>query len=198
MKLLMGITLAVAVTLGAASQTLAETIYSVVPGGKQLSGQVSSVDGSTVTLKTTAGDTQSYKVDRNLISKLKLENGSNIVIDGTRLRTGQVKSLDAYTAEVVLDQGDELKTYILTREARRYLTVGDRVVVTPDLKLVRSDLYKLTANDLRLQSVMVASSAQTGSVSTESSRTVISQPVVREPAIGGPAVEVTAPVPGLW
>jgi hypothetical protein len=201
MKWLTGITLAAAITLGASLPVLAESTDSAIPTGKQIVGQVSSIDGSSLTMKTASGETQTFKVNRGLISALKLENGSNIVIDGTRLQTGRVVHIDPYTAEVTLDQGGELKSYILTREARRYLVVGDRVVITPDLRLVRTDLYKLTANDLRVQSTMVASAASTQS-SSASNRMIVRQEVntggATAPEPAPPIVETSPAVNGLW
>jgi RNase P/RNase MRP subunit p29 len=204
MKWLTGITLAAVIALGASMPVLAESTYSAIPSGKQIAGQVSSIDGSTLTMKTASGETQTFQVNRGLISTLKLENGSNIVIDGTRLQTGRVVNMDPYTAEVILDQGGELKTYILTRESRRYLVVGDRVVVTPDLRLIRTDLYKLTANDLRVQSTMVASAASpNASASASSSRMIVQQPEVNTGGASTPepapaVVESTPGVKGLW
>jgi molybdopterin-binding protein len=204
MKWLTGITLAAVIAVGTSLSALAESTDSAIPTGKQITGQVSGIDGSTITVKTAAGETQTFQVNRAVISSLKLENGSNVVIDGTRLQTGRVVHIDPYTAEVTLDQGGELKSYILTREARRYLVVGDRVVITPDLRLIRTDLYKLTANDLRVQSAMVASAASTPS-SSSASRVIIRQeantggasvPVAPEPA--PQIIEASPAVNGLW
>jgi hypothetical protein len=204
MKWLTGITLAAAIAVGASLPALAESTDSAIPTGKLITGQVSAIDGSSVTMKTASGETQTFKVNRGLISALKLENGSNIVIDATRLQTGRVVHIDPYTAEVTLDQGGEMKTYILTREARRYLVIGDRVVITPDLRLIRTDLYKLTANDLRVQSVTVASAASTQSSSSASA----SRMIVRQENTGGAYTPTPAPAPqvieaspavnGLW
>jgi hypothetical protein len=201
MKWLTGITLAAAIALGAAVPALAESTYSAIPTGKQITGQVSSIDGSALTMKTASGETQTFQVNRGLISTLKLENGSNIVIDGTRLQTGRVVHIDPYTAEVTLDQGGELKSYILTREARRYLVVGDRVVITPDLRLVRTDLYKLTANDLRVQSTMVASTVKSSTTASASSDRMIVRQEVNTGGATVPApevIEVSPAVNGLW
>ncbi len=205
MKWLMGMTLAAVIAIGASLPALAESTDSAIPTGKQITGQVSSIDGSSLTMKTASGETQTFKVNRGLISALKLENGSNIVIDATRLQTGRVVHIDPYTAEVTLDQSGELKSYIVTREARRYLVVGDHVVITPDLRLVRTDLYKLTANDLRVQSTVVASAASTQSASSGSSA---SRMIVRQENTGGAYTPAPAPAPqaietspavnGLW
>jgi aconitase B len=202
MKWLTGITLAAMIAVGASLPALAESTDSAIPAGKQITGQVSAIDGSSVTMKTASGETQTFKVNRGLISALKLENGSNIVIDATRLQTGRVVHIDPYTAEVTLDQGGEIKTYVLTREARRYLVVGDRVVITPDLRLIRTDLYKLTANDLRVQSTMVASAASTQSSSASASRMIVRQEVntggAYTPAPAPQVIDASPAVNGLW
>jgi hypothetical protein len=206
MKWLTGITLAAMIAIGASLPALSESTDSSIPTGKLITGQVSAIDGSSVTMKTASGETQTFQVNRGLISALKLENGSNIVIDATRLQTGRVIHIDPYTAEVTLDQGGEIKTYILTREARRYLVVGDHVVITPDLRLVRTDLYKLTSNDLRVQSTVVASAVSTQSSSSASA----SRMIVRQENTGGAytpaptpepvpqAIDASPGVHGLW
>jgi hypothetical protein len=203
MKWLTGITLAAVIAIGVSLPALAESTDSAIPTGKLITGQVSAIDGSSVTLKTASGETQTFNVNRGLISALKLESGSNIVIDATRLQTGRVVHLDPYTAEVTLDQGGELKSYVLTREARRYLGVGDRVVITPDLRLIRTDLYKLTANDLRVQSTVVASAVSSQSSSTSTSRMIVRQEntgraTTPAPAPAPQAIETSPAVNGLW
>jgi hypothetical protein len=202
MRWLTGIMLAAAIAIGASLPALADSTDSAIPTGKLVTGQVSAINGSSLTMKTASGETQTFKVSRGLISALKLENGSNIVIDATRLQTGRIAHLDSYTAEVTLDQGGEMKSYVLTREARRYLGVGDRVVITPDLRLVRSDLYKLTASDLRVQSVMVASAVSPQSSSTSAERMVVRQEVntgrATTPAPTPQVIETSPAVNGLW
>jgi hypothetical protein len=165
-------------------------------------------------VKTASGETQTYQVNPALISSLKLQNGSEIVIDSTRLQTGRIVRIGAYSVSVQSDQGGETKEYFLPRQSRRYLSYGDRVVITPDQRLVRYDLYQLSSADLRLQPEVVASSATSQSTaSSSSSQTVVRQPVETQsstmpaPAETAPApVEQTAPaapqapasVPGLW
>ncbi|MGB8697810.1 MAG: hypothetical protein WCD18_00190 [Thermosynechococcaceae cyanobacterium] len=193
MKWLTNTMLATVVLLGTSGSVLADTM-TTVPGGQKILGQVESVNESIVMVKTASGETQAYRVDPGLISALKLGSGSNVVIDGSRLMTGKVVRLDSYTTEIALDQGGEQKSYILTRESRRYLNICDRVVITPDLRIVRMDLYTLTAADLMLQPVMIASAPV---VETTSTRRVIEPPV----NTGGgemPAPVVSPPVGGLW
>lgn len=199
MKWLTGVLVASALTVGASLPALSNpTMTSVLPG-QEVTGQVESVDGSIVRVKTTAGDTQVYRVEPTLISTLNLKTGSDVVIDGSRLQSGTISYLTAYTAAVDLDGSDEERDYILTRVSRRYLSLGDRVVITPDLHLIRADLYSLSASDLRLKPTMVASGTSS-SYSSASSTTVTRQ----EANTGGGTVAPvsapveTAPVRGLW
>lgn len=204
MKGLTGIAIASVVSIGIALNAVAESMKPVGLGGQQINGQVESVNGSTLKLKTSNGETQTYNVDPSVISALKLETGSNIVIDGTRLTTGIISSLDPYTAEVVLDKGGEERSYILTREARRYLSVGDRVIITPDQRVVSADRYRLSSTDLRMQSVAVASSSKvetSSAVASSSSSSSSSQTVTPSANTGGAEMpEPAAPqgVSGLW
>jgi hypothetical protein len=204
MKWLTGITLAAVIALSTSISVKAQSTDPGLSAGKQTAAQVTSINGSTVVVKTASGETQTYEVAPSLISSLKLENGSQVVIDSTRLQTGRIVQLGAYSAEVELDNGGGTKTYILTRESRRYLGYGDRVVVTPDLRLMSFDRYRLTAADLRLQPTMVSSSAISQSTSTSrSSETAVQQPSETRSASTPAPVESTpsvqpAPVSGLW
>lgn len=202
MKWFTGLAIASVISIGIALNSVAESKKPMGLGGQQINGQVESVEGTTLKLKTSNGETQTYNVDPSVISALKLETGSNIVIDGTRLSTGTISSLDPYTAEVVLDKGGEERSYILTREARRYLSVGDRVIITPDQRVVSADRYRLSVADLRMQSVAVASSSKVEtSSSVASSNSGSSQTVTPSANTGGADMpEPAAPqgVSGLW
>jgi hypothetical protein len=200
MKWLTGILVASAFTVGISLPALSNpTTINAIPG-QEVRGQVESVDGSVLKLKTAAGDTQAYQVDPTVISALNLKTGSDIVIDGSRLRSGTLTYLTPYNASVALDGNGGEQNYLLTQVSRRYLSVGDRVVITPDLRLIRSDLYKLSASDLRVQSAMVASSASS-SYSSASSSTAVRQSANTG---GGQMVAPvaapveTTPVRGLW
>jgi hypothetical protein len=205
MKRLTEVMLTLAIAVGTALPALGadptnKTNMSL-PTGQAVNAQVESVQGSTVVVKSATGETQSFRVQPALISSLKLGSGSNVVIDGTRLRMGKIIRLDSYTAEVELDNNGGQKSYVLTREARRYLTAGDRVVITPDLRVTRADLYTLTAADLRLQSVTVASSSmerrEVAETTMKREVTVESTPAA-VPAPVAPEPEPPAPVSGLW
>ena len=209
MKWLTGLTLAVVITLSA-SAAKAQMTDTGLSAGKQTTGQVTSIEGSKVMIKTATGETQTYNVTPSVISALKLQNGSEVVVDSTRLQTGRIVRIGAYSASVQLDQGGETKEYILPRQSRNYLGYGDRVVLTPDLRLIRYDLYQLSSGDLRLQPAMISSSSMTKSTSSSSTtvRPAMQQPmtpaasapstteVESAPAMSMPAS--TAPVSGLW
>jgi hypothetical protein len=204
MKWLTGIAIASVVSIGIAVSAVAESAKPMGLGGQLINGQVESVNGSTLKLKTSDGATQTYSVDPSVISALKLAPGSNIVIDGTRLSTGTISNLDSYTAEVKLDKNGEERSYILTREARRYLVVGDRVIITPDQRVVSANRYRLSSSDLRMQSVAVASASSAESASASSSSMASSRPsqTVTQPAANTSA-EMPEPaaqggVSGLW
>jgi hypothetical protein len=206
MKWLTGIAIASVVSIGIAVNAVAESVKPMGLGGQQINGQVESVNGSTLKLKTSDGATQTYSVDPSVIAALKLAPGSNIVIDGTRLSTGIISNLDSYTAEVKLDKNGEERSYILTREARRYLVIGDRVIITPDQRVVSADRYRLTSADLRMQSVAVASassaetSSSVASSSSSSSSSTVTQPSVNTGGAERPEPAPAAPtgVSGLW
>ncbi|WP_404788731.1 hypothetical protein [Altericista sp. CCNU0014] len=204
MKWLTGILASSALVVGVSLPALSNPeMTSALSSGKEIRGQVESVDGSVLKLKTSAGDTQVYRVDPTVISALKLETGSNVVVDGSRLQSGVVTYLTPNNASIELDGNAGEKDYILTPVSRRYLSLGDRVVVTPDLRVVREDHYKLTASDLRLQSVAVASSSSSSmsTASSSSSSTVTSQTNTGSaevaPAVPAP-VEESPAVKGLW
>jgi hypothetical protein len=203
MKWLTRILVASALTIGASLPALADPMMSSLSSsGKEVRGQVESVDGSILKVKTSAGDTKIYQVDSALVSSLNLATGSNIVIDETRLQSGVVTYLTPYNASVALDGSGGEKDYYLTNVTRRYLSLGDRVVITPDSRVVREDMYRLSAADLRLQSVSMASSSTSSSYTTSSVNT---RPVQQPVNTGGgtivsaPAPDpVEAPVRGLW
>jgi hypothetical protein len=205
MKWLTGIVVASALAVGVSLPALSEPTMTSGFTGKQITGQVESLNGSMLKLKTSTGDTQTYRVSPSVVSSLNLATGSDVVIDGSRLQSGVVTYLTPNNASVELDDKAGEKDYILTQVSRRYLSLGDRVVITPDLNLIREDLYQLTASDLRLRSVAMASSSSSSSsvssASSSSSSTVTSQPAntgggeiapLPAPAAESPAVK------GLW
>jgi hypothetical protein len=203
MKFLTVTAIAGAVTLGTSLSAVAKDTTKNIIGGQPISGQIESINGSKITVKTASGETQNYKISPTIISALKLEKGSNIVIDGSRLKSGTIKHLDPYTAEVRMDGSDEIKTYVLTREARRFLSTGDRVIIeSGGTRIVRADRYVLSSSELRVESAMVASSAASSS-SMASTKVEVQQESTATPPpapVGGGTVEAAPPEPvvGLW
>jgi hypothetical protein len=200
MKWLTRILAASALTIGVSLPVLAEPMTTTLSPGQDIIGQVESVDGSILKIKTLAGDTKTYQVEPALVSSLNLASGSNVVINSSRLQSGVVTYLTPYNASVELDGSGGEQDYYLTNVTRRYLSLGDRVVITPDSRVIREDLYKLSAADLRLRSVAVATSTTSSSYTTSSVNT---RPVV--PNTGGGTVVAEpvadtpeAPVRGLW
>jgi hypothetical protein len=202
MKWLTRILAASALTVGASLPVWAGPVMTSTSTGQETIGQVESIDGSILKIKTSAGDTKVYQVEPSLVSGLNLATGSSVVIDNSRLQSGVVTYLTPYNASVELDGNGGEKDYFLTRVSRRYVSLGDRVVITPDSRVIREDLYQLTAADLRLRSVSVASSSSVNSTYTSTSSTSGS---VRQPVTGGGTIVATpvadpveAPVRGLW
>jgi hypothetical protein len=206
MKWLTGIVVASALAVGVSLPAMAEPTATSGFTGKQITGQVESLNGSTLKLKTSTGDTQTYRVSPSVVSSLNLATGSDVVIDGSRLQSGVVTYLTPNNASVALDDKAGEKDYILTQVSRRYLSLGDRVVITPDLNIVREDLYQLTASDLRLRSVAMASGSSSSSSVSSSSSSSASSTVTSQPANtgGGEVAPLPAPaaespaVKGLW
>lgn len=161
-------------------------------GGKQLEGTVSSVSDSEVVINTTSEGSKTYRVDPEVLTALQLRSGNSVVLDSSRLETGVVKGLDAYTIKVELDNGDT-RSFIFDREGRGTISVGDRIVITPKdfpsrcQKVYLLDNYELKAGDLRKIETYVAKAPAPVKV------------VQTPPPVVPPVVEVEPPpVPGLW
>lgn len=183
MKLLAGSALALTISLGAVFPAVA----GMVPTG-ELNGEVQSIDGSTLTIRSQDGTSQEFSIDPALASALNLEQGRSVRIDGTRLRGGFISGVDDNTIKVKHDNGDS-HTYVLTRESRRYLSYGDRVVVNAQGHVVSEDRFMLTATEITpVYDYVVASSTSTQTATIASS--------VSEPE---PVVQQTyEPVQGMW
>ena len=181
MKLLAGSALALTLSLGAVFPAFAQ----MVPTG-EINGEVQSINGSTLTVQTQDGSTQEFLIDPGLASALNLQQGRSVRIDGSQLRRGFISGVDDNTIKVRHDNGDT-HTYVLTRESRRYLSYGDRVVVNAQGHVVAEDRYMLTATEITpIYDYVVAS--------TSSQTTIASS--VPEPE---PVVQQTyEPVQGMW
>ena len=162
-------------------------------GGQEIEATVSSVSDSSVVLQT-AGGTETYAVDSDALAALGLASGDSVILDTTRLETGTITGLDPYTVKVALDNGDT-RSFVLDREGRRYLTYGDRIVITPKdfpsrcQRLYRLDNYELKGGDLRKVVVYVASVPAPAPAPA---------PAPIPDPIPAPAVIPAPTVPGLW
>ena len=181
MKLLTGSVLALALAFGAALPSFAGTM---VPEG-EISGEIQSIEGSVMTVRTQSGSTQEYLIDPSLVSSLDLMQGKSVLINGTQLMRGVITGVDDNTVKVEHDNGD-VSTYILHRESRRYLSYGDRVVINAMGQVVREDRYMLTATEITpIHDYIVASYSSTTIASTVSTPEPVVQPTY-------------APVQGMW
>lgn len=136
--------------LGISTAGFAEDITTRLIGSQPVIGNIESINGSTMILKALDGSMQRFQVQPSLIQALKLAPGMRITVDGSRLKTGTIKHLDANTADIQLDGGN-LTTFVITKEMHRNVATGDRIVITPNGKIVRADRYKLSAGDIRLR-----------------------------------------------
>ncbi len=215
MKLLTGTTVALALSVTAMASVLTGPAMSqttmMMPG--QIMGQIESIDGSTVMVRTADGTVRMYQVDPETLAALKLSNGSTIAIDSGNLMSGVITDVNRYDLKVKLDNG-ETEKLLVTREDRGTLAAGDRVYIMPDQRLVRAENYMLTAADVRLvQPIAVVPTDTTATTSTvRSSRTEVEtevQTVAPVPAAIAPVQSTTTieqttvqaaprPVRALW
>ena len=143
MKLLTGTTLALILAIGMASPGLARTS---LPEATRITGTVESIDGSKVRIRTTSGAVRTYKVDPEVISFFKLRPGSNVFVDGTELRTGQVAGVDVQTINVDVDNGGR-ETFLTLLACPGSVMINDLVVISPDGSVTRADKFVLTASN---------------------------------------------------
>jgi molybdopterin-binding protein len=196
MKLLVGFALSCSVFFSAAVPAWAQAVNAGLAGGKQVNGKITTLTDSEMTLQTASG-TQVYKVNGEMVKALKLDRGSDVIVDGSLLQTGQISKLSPYDVEVALDNG-ELINFELSPEGRRLLWVGDRVVITSIVtpsrcqKIYKLENYSLMARDIKPQPVIaVAVEPPAPRVEKPLSSPVQPAPVQVEPA-------PDSPVRGLW
>ncbi len=210
MKFTAGASLGLALFLASSTPSFAESkINSNLVGGQTINGEVTAVDGSIVTVKTTEGSSQ-YQLAPNTVTALKLGEGTSVTIDGSRLATGRISGLDRNTVKVTFDNG-ERRSFILTREERRTLVMGDRVIVSGlgEGRSIRNQnvhslaSYALTASDFRVQRAAVASASTSGTIQEVRAVEAVEapQPTVQEvapPPIRRTEIQAAPPVRGLW
>jgi hypothetical protein len=222
MKILAGTTLTIALSAlsvypALSGTAIAQTTDTMTRPGQtstmqlqngQMSGQVQSVEGSTVTVRMSDGSVHEYQVEPATISALNLSNGSTVIINSS-LMTGVVTRISRYSMNVKLDNG-ETENFIAPRIERGVIAVGDRIVITPDRKFHRTTDYVLTAKDLTIVQPVASTTTNTvGSTSTTSSTTTqvetnnttteTTAPVTSTTTTQSTTVQQqTAPVPALW
>lgn len=212
MNILKGSALGLALVVGSASSAAAIGLYrpnlnQVLEGGKEFVGPVTNVERvnnkggigeRTYFDAQIDGQTPKYAVDPDYDLAKKYDLGNRVgpgpfpqflvhtekvVIDGTHLKTGRIKNISPYNATVVLDNGD-LDFLYLDDVRRKYITVGDRVVITPCTKWFITYDYQLRPADAR--PVWEAE---------------IVWPEIAPPApppVAPPPPPPAAPVPALW
>lgn len=195
---LLATSIAPGLTGAAMAQTRDMIIRDMIMRG-QIAGEIESIDGSTVMVRTVNGN-RVYQIDPTTITALNLTNGSIILVNSRNLMSGVITDINRYDLDVELDNG-ETENLLVTQEDRGILTTGDRVYITPNQRVVRADDYFLTARDVSLvQMIAVAPETTTGTV--RSSRTEVEtqvQTVAPEPAVVAPVtVEPIQPVRALW
>ena len=145
-------------------------------------------------VRTTNGTVRMYQIEPAVITALKLTSGSTVLIKNSNLMSGRITDIKRNAIRVKLDNGTT-QTYIATEVARRTLTTGDRVIVTPDTRIVRADRYTLTAKDVTLVQPVASSPAtdttvrtttQTTIVESTPQRTVVTSPVKTSTPIYSP------------
>lgn len=201
MKVLAVTALACALSAVSISPTLTGPAMSqtnVILERGQISGQVESIDGSSVMVRTSNGSLQMYRIDPTVISTLKLNNGSTILINNL-LMTGVITDINRNDLQVDLDNGGE-RNFVVPEVERGTLAAGDRVVITPDQRVIRLKNYLFTARDIRLI-YPVASIPMTVTRTVE--RTVVQESVPRQTVertleTPAPTYSQPAPVRALW
>jgi hypothetical protein len=198
MKFFVGVALSFSVFISAAVPVpaWAQVVNDSLAGGKQVNGKITNLTDTEMTLQTASG-TQVYKVNGEMVKALKLDQGSDVIVDGSSLQTGRITKLSTYDVEVELDNG-EFINFVLSPEGRRLLWVGDRVVITsirtPSRcqKIYKLENYSLMARDIKPQPVM-AVAVEPPAPKVEKS---LSTPIQPAPVQTDPAPET--PVRGLW
>jgi hypothetical protein len=149
-KHLQSLPVVAALCLGMSFPSFAQDITPKLVGAQPIIGTIESIKGSVMTIQTLKGERQTFLIQPSLVQIFKLAPGTRITIDGSRLKIGTVKRLDANTMDVLLDGGN-ITTLVISGEALGGVSQNDRVVITPNGKVVRADRYKLSAGDIRLR-----------------------------------------------
>jgi hypothetical protein len=149
-KHLQALPIVAALSLGMPFPSFAQDVTPKLVGAQPIIGTIDSIKGSVMTIQTLKGERQTFLIQPSLVQIFKLAPGTRITIDGSRLKIGTVKRMDANTMDVLLDGGN-ITTLVISGEAHGGVSQNDRVVITPNGKVVRADRYKLSAGDIRLR-----------------------------------------------
>lgn len=206
MKILAGTTLVLALSVasispGLTGPAMAQTSSTTLDG--QVTGQVESIDGSTVMVRMPDGTVRMYQIDPTTVTSLGLSQGSTILLS-RNLISGEIIRMGPQNVLVRLDN-DETRYFIVTNEERGRLSPGERVVITPDQRIARTESYVLTAGDVTLVQPIATTTTDTTStvrsttVEEETSTTTVQTPTPAPVESTPPTtVEEAQPVRALW
>jgi hypothetical protein len=182
----LGITLAFGAMLPSVAQT------TMAANSEQtLSGKVSAGNKSEVTVQFPENQTQTYDIEPGLITSMNLSDGSTVNFD--RRKLGTITNVNRYGVVVEFADG-ETESYLLPQEGRATLTFGDRIVVTPDLRLARADNYVLTAADVKVPtSSMMSTTSGSGTTTQPMNGSGSMTPTPVTPAPSEPAATPAEP-----
>jgi hypothetical protein len=186
----LGITLA----FGAMLPSMAQTT-TAANSDQTLTGKVSSGNKSEVTVQFPENQTQTYALEPGLITSMNLSDGSTVNFDKHKL--GTITNVSRYGVVVEFADGGT-ESYLLPQEGRATLTFGDRIVVTPDLRLARADNYVITAADVKVPTSSMMST--TSGMSNTSGSGTMTQPMnssgsTTQPSPSSLNPEPTTPAP---
>jgi hypothetical protein len=187
----LGATVAVGAILPVVAQTAQPQPVQPQPAKQVLIGTVTATEQPEVTVQFPENKTQIYNLDAALVKSMNLTQGSIVNIDHNKL--GTIVDVDRDSVEVEFAEGN-IEPYFLHQEGRATLSVGDRVVVTPDQRLARANNYVLTAADVRMPTAMtVTTSVNSGTVNQTTPTDVPTTAPEASPAPDSPATPSPTP-----
>jgi hypothetical protein len=156
-----------------------------------LIGKVTSIENPAVTVQFPENKEQVYQLDAALVKSMNLTQGSTVTIENYKL--GTLVSVDRDSAIVEFSDG-KTEPYFLHQEGRGTLGVGDRIVVTPDLRLARASNYVLSAADVKIPAAMtVSTSVNSGTLNQPTPSNMPTTAPVESPKSAVPAMPNPTP-----
>lgn len=144
-----------------------------------------------------------YQISPTTIASLGLIQSSTILLS-RNLVSGEISRIGPQNVLVRLDN-DETRYFIVTNEERGRLSPGERVVITPDQRIVSMKSYVLTAGDVTLVQPIATtttdttSTARSTAVEEETSTATVQTPTPAPVESTPPAtIEEAQPVRALW